>query len=103
MGAERRLERIEERVERLETETESRDQQLFLKMERITTIIESLDGRVRKLEEAIYGNTRGSLISRVSIMETRLDSIAYNMRLLSGMVAGTFLGILIAIIRMLLG
>ena len=72
------------------------------RLARIESKLDELERRVSKMEEALYGDGGQGIISRLSAIEARLDVMTSKINTNTTLAAGTFLGIVVTLISILI-
>ena len=80
------------------------DDQIEVEIAKIKTSMENLDRRVLNLEKAMFGfDDDDGLVSRVSRIEERIRSLSSTSKLSLYLNVGTFLMIVVTLVKLLLG
>ncbi len=78
--------------------------QIDVEIAKIKTSMENLDRRVSNLERAMFGfNDDDGLVSRVSRIEERIQGLSSTSKLSLYLNVGTFLMIVVTLVKLLLG
>ena len=77
--------------------------EFMIKLTQLEAAIVDLRDRVERMETAMYGNSSSrGVISRLAIIETKIEQLASNVKWSVILAAGTFLGIIVTIISILI-
>jgi len=75
---------------------------IVIKLTQLESAIADLRARVEKMERAMYGdNGKQGILSRLAVIEAKIEQLASNSKWSVILAAGTFLGIIVTIISIL--
>ena len=76
---------------------------VWTKLSQLETTIQDLERRVGRMEAAMYGNGNSKgVLSRLAVIETKIEELKSNVKWSVILAAGTFLGIIVTIISILI-
>ena len=76
---------------------------IWSKLTQLETTIQDLERRVGRMEQAMYGNGNSKgVLSRLAVIETKLGELSQKVNWSVILAAGTFLGIIVTIISILI-
>jgi len=79
------------------------DDPVWTKLSQLETMVKDLERRMDRVEQAMYGdgNSKG-VLSRLAVIETKLEELRSSVNIAVVLAAGTFLGIIVTIISILI-
>jgi len=76
---------------------------IWSKLSQLETTMQDLERRVGRMEQAMYGNGNSKgVISRLAVIEAKLEELKSTSKWAIVLSAGTFLGIIVTIISILI-
>ena len=79
------------------------DLDIWVKLNQVEAKLQDLQRRLNKVEAIIYGNGQQGILSRLATIEAKLEDLKGRVNWAVMLTVGTFLGIIVTIISILLG